>query len=231
MIGARPVRRTPLTAILTLVAVLASTLAVAGCGGKSGSSSTANRRRAAPRRRDHDARTSTRPNRPTDAGPHAEDTARETARPPAHRAIALIPTARGSGARRRSRSPEPSGRCRAHARPSRAPARPRRRTSAGRVVELSKPLAAIVACAAGRSGLLPREHAPCGHVGRAVPAGVHDRLFARVVQAGENRGRAQRAPAPGEAEGAIEGRVEAADGRRTAASRRGAYSLIAGTPP
>jgi ABC-type glycerol-3-phosphate transport system substrate-binding protein len=34
-------KRTPLTAMLTLVAVLASTLAVAGCGGKSGGSSTA----------------------------------------------------------------------------------------------------------------------------------------------------------------------------------------------
>ncbi len=33
-------RRTPLTAILTLVAVLASTVAVAGCGGKNGGSST-----------------------------------------------------------------------------------------------------------------------------------------------------------------------------------------------
>jgi ABC-type glycerol-3-phosphate transport system substrate-binding protein len=32
-------KRTPLTAILTLVAVLASSLAVTGCGGKSGSSS------------------------------------------------------------------------------------------------------------------------------------------------------------------------------------------------
>jgi hypothetical protein len=31
-------KRTPLTAMLTLVAVLASTVAVAGCGGKSGSS-------------------------------------------------------------------------------------------------------------------------------------------------------------------------------------------------
>jgi hypothetical protein len=33
-------KRTPLTAMLTLVAVLASTFAVAGCGGKGGSSST-----------------------------------------------------------------------------------------------------------------------------------------------------------------------------------------------
>jgi len=33
-------RRTPLTAMLTLVAVLATTLVVAGCGGKSGSSSS-----------------------------------------------------------------------------------------------------------------------------------------------------------------------------------------------
>ena len=31
-------KRAPLTAMLTLVAVLASTVAVAGCGGKSGSS-------------------------------------------------------------------------------------------------------------------------------------------------------------------------------------------------
>ncbi len=33
-------RRTPLTAMLTLLAVLATTLVVAGCGGKSGSSSS-----------------------------------------------------------------------------------------------------------------------------------------------------------------------------------------------
>jgi ABC-type glycerol-3-phosphate transport system substrate-binding protein len=33
-------KRTPLTAMLTPVAVLASTFAVAGCGGKGGSSST-----------------------------------------------------------------------------------------------------------------------------------------------------------------------------------------------
>lgn len=33
-------RRTPLTAMLTLAAVFASTLAVAGCGGKSSSSSS-----------------------------------------------------------------------------------------------------------------------------------------------------------------------------------------------
>src|ERR1700709_1209489 len=38
--GARPMRRTTLTAMLTLIAVLASTLAVAGCGGKSGNSSS-----------------------------------------------------------------------------------------------------------------------------------------------------------------------------------------------
>lgn len=33
-------RRTPLTAMLTLLAVLATTFVVAGCGGKSGSSSS-----------------------------------------------------------------------------------------------------------------------------------------------------------------------------------------------
>jgi ABC-type glycerol-3-phosphate transport system substrate-binding protein len=33
-------KRTPLTAMLTLAAVLASTLAVAGCGGEAGSSSS-----------------------------------------------------------------------------------------------------------------------------------------------------------------------------------------------
>jgi ABC-type glycerol-3-phosphate transport system substrate-binding protein len=33
-------KRTPLTAMLTLAAILASTLAVAGCGGKAGSSSS-----------------------------------------------------------------------------------------------------------------------------------------------------------------------------------------------
>ncbi len=33
-------KRTPLTAILTLLAILATTIAVAGCGGKSGSSSS-----------------------------------------------------------------------------------------------------------------------------------------------------------------------------------------------
>jgi ABC-type glycerol-3-phosphate transport system substrate-binding protein len=33
-------KRTPLTAILTLAAVLASTLAVAGCGGKSSTTSS-----------------------------------------------------------------------------------------------------------------------------------------------------------------------------------------------
>jgi ABC-type glycerol-3-phosphate transport system substrate-binding protein len=33
-------KRTPLTAMLTLVAILASTLAVAGCGGKAGGSSS-----------------------------------------------------------------------------------------------------------------------------------------------------------------------------------------------
>jgi len=37
---ARQMKRTPLTAMLTLFAVLASTLAVAGCGGKSGSSTS-----------------------------------------------------------------------------------------------------------------------------------------------------------------------------------------------
>jgi ABC-type glycerol-3-phosphate transport system substrate-binding protein len=33
-------RRTPLAAMLTILAVLATTLVVAGCGGKSGSSSS-----------------------------------------------------------------------------------------------------------------------------------------------------------------------------------------------
>lgn len=33
-------KRTPLTAMLTILAVLASTLVVAGCGGKSGGSSS-----------------------------------------------------------------------------------------------------------------------------------------------------------------------------------------------
>ncbi len=91
-------KRTPLTAMLTLVAVLASTVAVAGCGGKSASSST---RQAGDEQHadDHDddeqAQVQTgllRP--PVDPSP--------IARPPGQRAIALIPTVRRSGARPRS---------------------------------------------------------------------------------------------------------------------------------
>ena len=51
--------------------------------------------------------------------------------------------------------------------------------------------------------MLPREHAPGGDFGRAVPAHVHDRLFAGVVQVGRDRRRARRAPAPGEAKAPV----------------------------
>jgi hypothetical protein len=39
-IGARPMRRTPRNAMLTTLAILASSVAVAGCGGKATSSSS-----------------------------------------------------------------------------------------------------------------------------------------------------------------------------------------------
>jgi ABC-type glycerol-3-phosphate transport system substrate-binding protein len=41
-------KRTPLTSMLTLLAVLASTFVVAGCGGKSGSSSSSESKTSSP---------------------------------------------------------------------------------------------------------------------------------------------------------------------------------------
>ena len=144
-------KRTPLTAMLTLLAVLASTVAVAGCGGKSGSSTPPNRRRAARRRRRRPRRTAQVQTGLLDGRPTAAD-----ARGRARRASALIPT---PGARQRGGVADHADRLRGAEHVAGGVERLHgdvARTSAGSVVELSKPVAAIVALRRQRPGAARR---------------------------------------------------------------------------
>ena len=141
-----------------------------------------------------------------------------------------LPRRPRSGARRRSCRPSSGWSCRARGRRRPAPAPRRRRSCAGRVVELSKPLERDRRLWPQRLRGGAREHAPGGDAGGAVPAGVHDRLFAGVVEAREHGGRGQRAARSTGSERRGRRTCRTACARRTAAMPSGAYSLIAGTP-
>ena len=192
-------KRTPLTAMLTLLAVLATHLRGRRVRRQSGELVL----EPATQPHDHDDHaqaqvqtgllTAVRAPRPLAGEPRAWP----SPRPPGA-------GERGGVADRLQRS----ARCRARGRPSRAPARPRRRTSRAGSSSFRSRSPGIVACAASDPGCSPastrQEDTPVAPFQLACTI-VSSPVLLRL---GEHRRRARRAPAPGEAEGAVEGHVE-----------------------
>ena len=104
-------------------------------------------------------------------------------------------------------------------------------SSSGNVTVLSKPLSGIVAARSASPASGPASTRQDGHVGGAVPAGEHGGRVARGEHAGAHRGRRQRVPGPGEAEGAVGGGAGREVGVEQQRARPGASSLTLGMAP